>query len=176
METIKKFWTYFLIFIIGFGLVSLLTYLAMREDYRDITDYEILTKSPVILVSECKATSTGGYIKGSVTNNTGEHLQFKYLKVDLYDENDIYLGSEYKELKYFNVDETINYEINFNYKNVNKVELQIVDEIPESGSSTQEKEVVGGVKVEPTIDEYTMKIAVPIAGILLLYTILPVGY
>ena len=93
----------------------------------------------------------------------------------VYNKNDVYLGSEYKELKYFNVDETINYEINFNYKDVNKVKLQIIDEIPKNNDNTKESETtVGGVEVEPIVDEYTMKIAVPIAGILILYTILPV--
>lgn len=175
METLKKFWIYFLIFIVGFGLISLLTSLIMKEHYRDITNYEILTKSPIILVSECKASNTGGYIKGSVTNNVGEYLELKYLKIDVYNKNDVYLGSEYKKLKYFNVDETINYEINFNYKDVNKVKLQIIDEIPKNNDNTKESETtVGGVEVEPIVDEYTMKIAVPIAGILILYTILPV--
>ncbi len=178
METIKKFWIYFLIFIISFGIISFLTYFIMEEDYEDITNYETLTKSPVILVSECKATSTGGYIKGSVTNDTGEYLQIEYLKIDFYNENDIYLGSEYKELKYFNINETINYEINFNYNNVNKVKLQIVDEIVESSNDndTEEKVVIADIEINPIIDDDTMKIAVPIGGLLLLHTLLPVGF
>lgn len=173
MGTLKKFRTYFLIFIAFFIVIGFLTNVAMRENFKDISSYEIKCESPVISVDECKATYSHGYIKGTVTNNTGEHLPLKYLQIDLYDKDEIYLGTEYKELKYFNINETINYEINFNYNNVNIVKLQIVDEIPGTGDIAKEKETVGGVEINPMINEDTMKIAVPIAGLLVFYTIIP---
>lgn len=163
MGTLKKFRTYFLIFIAFFIVIGLLTKLEMRENYKDITNYEIKCESPVILVDESKATYSHGYIKGTVTNNTGKHLPLKYLQVDLYDKDGMYLGTEYKELKYFNVDETINFDINYSYNNAGKVVLDITDEI----SKKESYNFFNG------IDDEQLEIALPIVGALVLCTIIP---
>ena len=75
----------------------------------------------------------------------------------------MYLGTEYKELKYFNVDETISFDINYTYSNVGKAVLDITDEM-------SKKERYNFFK---GIDDNQLKIALPIAGLLVFYTILP---
>ena len=150
-------------FIVSFIIITILTNLAMRDNYKDITDYEILSSSPEIRVNECKAEYSHGYITGTVTNNTGKHFPLKYLQVDLYNKDGIYLGTEYKELKYFNVDETINFDINYSYNDTSKVVLDITDEM-----TKKEK-----INFFNSIDDDQLKIALPIAGILVFYTILP---
>ena len=103
----------------------------------------------MITVTECKASYSDGYVKGSITNNTGEHIPIKYLQVDIYDENNVYLGSEFKELKYFNVNETINFEIKYKYNNVNRLVIGLTDKV------LQEKEkkesYIENIKIEPKI-------------------------
>lgn len=163
MGTLKKLWKYFLIFIAVFVIVGFLTNMAMKEHYEDMSNYEIKCESPNITVSESKSASTNGYINGTVTNNTGEYLPLKYLKVDFYDKDNIYLGTEYKELKYFNVNETIKFEFNYIYNNVGKIELNITDEM----SKKENVDILGNVEDEQ------VKIALPIAGILVLFTVLP---
>ncbi len=163
MGTLKKFRTYFLIFIAAFIVIGLLTKLAMRENFKDVLDNEIKCESPVISIGENRATYSHGYIKGTVTNNTGKHLPLKYLQIDLYDKDGMYLGTEYKELKYFNVDETISFDINYTYSNVGKAVLDITDEM-------SKKERYNFFK---GIDDNQLKIALPIAGLLVFYTILP---
>ena len=116
METLKKFWMYFWMFIGFFILVTILTNFLMRDDYKN-AKYEIKAESPEIVVTECKAAYGNGYIKGNVTNNTGELIPLKYLQINLYDKDSVYLGSEYKELKLFNVNETINFDMSYNYLN-----------------------------------------------------------
>lgn len=163
MGTLKKFWIYFLMFIISFVLISLLTNIAMRDNYEDISNYEIKSESPSITVTESKATYSHGYIKGTVTNNTGDHLPLKYLEIDIYDKDGMYLGTEYKELKYFNVDETISFDINYSYNNAGKLVLNITDEM-----TKKEK-----YNFFNNIEDEQLKIALPIAGLLVFYTILP---
>lgn len=163
MGTLKKFRTYFLIFIAFFILIGVLTNVAMRENFKDISNCEIKCESPVISVNESKATYSHGYVKGTVTNNTGEHLPLKYLQIDLYDKDGMYLGTEYKELKYFNVDETINFDINYSYNNVGKVILDITDEMTKKESNN----------FFNNIDDEQLKIALPIAGLLVFCAILP---
>lgn len=163
MGTLKKFRTYFLIFIAFFIVIGVLTNVAMRDNYKDVTNYEIKCESPVISVDECKATYSHGYIKGTVTNNTGKHLPLKYLQIDLYDKDGMYLGTEYKELKYFNVDETINFDINYTYSNTGRIVLDITDKMTKKESHN----FFNG------IDDEQLKIALPIAGVLIFCTILP---
>ena len=144
-------------------LLTILTEVLMRENYEDITNYEILNSSPIITVTECKATNTHGYIKGSLNNNTGNLIPIKYLKINLYNKDGIYLGSEYKELKNFHPNETINFDINYNYNNVDKVILGITDTMTKNEN----------FDFFSNIEDEQLRIALPIAGLLVLYTILP---
>ena len=162
METFKKLRLYVLMFIGFFLLVTLLTNFLMRDDYKN-TNYEIKVESPVIAVTECKAAYGNGYIKGSVTNNTEEIIPLKYLQINLYDKDDVYLGSEYKELKNFYPQETINFDMNYDYLNIEKATLDFVNEIP------QKK----GFNLLEGVDDETLAIAGPIAALLVVVTILP---
>ena len=173
MKTLKKFWIYFLIFLFVFLLVTGLTNIAMRDNYKN-TKYEIVNSSPMITVTECKASYSDGYVKGSITNDTGEHIPIKYLQVDIYDENNVYLGSEFKELKYFNVNETINFEIKYKYNNVNRLVIGLTDKVLQEKEKEKKESYIENIKIEPKITEETIKIAVPIGAILILNTALGV--
>lgn len=162
MGTLKKFRLYLLMFIGFFLLVTLLTNFLMRDDYKN-TNYEIKEESPVITVTECKSAYSNGYIKGNITNNTEEIIPLKYLQINLYNKDDVYLGSEYKELKNFYPQETINFDISYNYLNIDKVTLGFVDEIP------QKK----GFNLFEGVDDETMAIAGPIGALLVIVTVLP---
>lgn len=163
METLKKFFIYFLIFIALYLIIEFLIFAAMKDNYRDITNYEIKSETSEIVVTESKAARSHGYIKGSVTNNEESIIPLKYLQVKLYDEDGIYLGSEYKELKNFYPKETINFDINYRYNNVNRISLDLVDEIPEKAKYPLLGE----------IEDDKLNVALPIAGLLMLYVIIP---
>lgn len=164
MGTLKKIWIYFLIFIATFFILGFLTNYTMRDNYKNL-NYEIKTQSPEIIVDECKTEYSHGYIKGSVTNNTGEHFQLKFLRIDIYNKEEKYLGTEYKELKYFNVDETIKFDINFRYENAGKIILSIVDKKEEIAKI--------GLLDKINLKDENVRIAAPIAGLLILHTVLP---
>ena len=165
MERMKKFFLYFVMFIGLFLFVEFFTNIGMKEKIEDITNYVIKTNSPKIEVTECKASYTNGYIKGNITNNTEKHISQKYLQIDLYDSNGIYLGTESKEIKYFNVKETINFDITFKYENVKRIELELVDEIIKPKKSIS--------NFFNNIEDEQLKIALPIAMALGLYIIIP---
>lgn len=162
MATMKKFWMYFWMFIGFFLFATLLTNFLMRDNYKNV-NYEIKAESPAITVSECKAAYSTGHIKGSVTNNTGELIPLKYLQVNLYNKDGVYLGSEYKELKNLYPEEIINFDMNYNYLNIDKVILNFTDEIPEK----QRFNLFEGV------DDETLAIAGPIGALLVIVTVLP---
>ena len=83
MDTLKKFRIYFFIFVGISLLLTILTNFLMRDDYKDIK-CEIKSETLEIAVTECKASYSTGYVKGSVTNNTEELINLKYLEIRIY--------------------------------------------------------------------------------------------
>ena len=166
METIKKFRTYLLIFILGFLFVEFFTNLAMKEKFNDITHYDISIISPKITITESKASYGRGYINGNIINNTGEHIKDKYIQFDFYDKDGIYVGTKSKELKYFNVDEKISFNIDYEYKNVDIIKISFVGEVIQPQNNAPSF-------LNINIEEENFKIALPIALVLGLYVILP---
>lgn len=164
MERMKKFFIYFILFVGLYLFVSLMTNLGMKEKYEDITNHEILVESPKVTILESRVTYSYGYIKGNVLNDTGEHLKDKYLQFDFYDKDGLYVGTESKEIKYFNVDETINFDLNYEYTNVERIRISFVDEVTKPQASS--------FNIFNVEDE-TLKIALPIAAVIGLFVILP---
>lgn len=158
MARMKKFFLYFIMFIGLYLIIDLLTFVCMKDNYKDITNYEIKTNSPKIEITESKAAYSHGYIKGNIINDTGNHIPEKYLQIDLYNSKGIYLGTESKEIKYFNVQEEIKFDISYQYTNVAKIKISLVDEVVEREKSKLEKQVAKWL---------------PVAGIITLIYLLP---
>ena len=129
MKTMKKFWKYFLNFIVLFLLVTGLSLWGTtinnkkENDSNQLITYEAQGSSPVIEISKC----TNKKITGTITNDMGVLINVIYIKADFYDENNELLGTEYDEIKYFNVREKSKFEINYKYNNVSKIEITGVE-------------------------------------------------
>ena len=170
MNTLKKFWIYFLIFLAIFLVISGLTNVIMGDNYEN-TKYKIVCSSPTITVTESKSSYSSGYIKGTITNETGEHIKDKYLQFDFYNKDGVYVGTETQEIKYFNVNETISFDINYKYNNINKIIIGFTDKMIQNKEKKEQKDyTIGDVKVEPIITEDAIKIAIPIGTFLVLNT------
>ena len=111
----------------------------MKEKYKDISNYVIDIDSPQIIIEESKASYNNGYIRGSIINNTGNHLRNKCLQFDFYDSDGIYVGKKTKEIKIFNVDEKIKFNIEYSFKNVDKINITFIDQISETQTSNNKK-------------------------------------
>ena len=129
MSTVKKFFKYFLLFIGFFLFVQICTNVSMKERYNNVTKNIINISSPVITIEESKAAYTHGFIKGTIENDTGTHIKDKFLQFDFYDKDGFYVGTETQEIKYFNVGEKIKFNIEYKYVNIDKIEINFVDEI-----------------------------------------------
>ena len=125
MKTMKKFWKYFLNFIVLFLLVTGLTYWGTsiynkkEEEKNTPIQYIAQESSPAIEIKDC----TNKKIIGTATNDMNVLINVIYIKADFYNENNELLGTEYDEIRYFNVGEKSKFEINFDYKNVAKIEV-----------------------------------------------------
>lgn len=164
MAKMKKFFLYFLMFIALYIFVTTLTNFSMKEKFKDIQNIQISVSSPKIFIEESKATNSHGYIKGNITNDTGEHIKDKFLQFDFYNKDGTYVGTETQEIKYFNVEEKVNFDIKYNYNNVNNIKISFVDEVVK-------KEVSNGNIFHLT--EEQKNLAIPAAIIIGLYAILP---
>lgn len=162
MERMKKFFMYFVMLLALILFVNILTNLAMKENYKDITNHQILVESPKVTVSESKATYSHGYIKGNILNDTGEHLKDKYLQFDFYDKDGLYVGTESKEIKYFNVDERINFEINFKYNNVSKIKINLIDNKKEQVNKEEIEDLFDNIKPNYTKEGIELGILISI--------------
>ncbi len=132
MKTMKKFWKYFLNFIVLFLLVTGLSYWGTtiytknEEEHNTPKTYIAQESSPVIEIKEC----TNKKITGTATNDMNILINVIYIKADFYDKNNKLLGTKYDEIKYFNVGEKAKFEIEFNYKNVTRVEITATESKP----------------------------------------------
>jgi hypothetical protein len=157
MDRINAFIKYFVLAISLYLIVNGLTYLATRKVYKDFDNYNIEFTKPAVTVSEAKTSYSSGHIKGNVKNDTGSLINLTYVKFDFYNERETYLGTEYKELKYFNVDETQNFNIQYKYTGVDKINISLIAEKPER---------------EPTKLEKDLKTYWPVAGIIAIFYLL----
>lgn len=127
MKTMKKFWKYFLNFVILVLIVSGLTYLGTKgiknEEEDKVISYTTQTRSPIIEITECK----NGKLKGIIKNDTSILINMIYVKAEFYDKNEKLLETKYYEIKYFNVGERAKFEIEFSNKNVTNVNVTSVE-------------------------------------------------
>lgn len=128
----KKILKWILLLIIVFIAVGFSTDLITKSFYKKSKNYEILTNNPSIEVSEYKKAHADGYIKGSVTNTTGEIIDEATVQVAIYNKNNDFLGYEYYTISYFHPQEKTNFEIHYSYKNVERITLEVVEGKPET--------------------------------------------
>ena len=163
----KKLFRYFILFIAFFFVIGLLTNLEMKENFDNEPKYTANVESPKIEVTENKSSFSHGYIKGSITNDTKELMNDKYLQFDFYDKDGIYNGTEVKEIKVFNVSEKIPFNVNYNYENIDRIDIKFVDEV----DKPQRK--IAEILNFDNIDENTKRIAIPIGIFMGLYAVFP---
>lgn len=136
MLKIKNYFKFLILFLLFFLFVEVLTNIQMRERYENVLNYTVNVSSPKVIVEESKASYYSGYIFGYITNDTGKHIKDRYLQFNFYDNDGMYVGTEVKEIKYFNVDEKVKFDIQYNYKNVNRIEIIFTDNVVKPQTKT----------------------------------------
>jgi len=142
MARMKKLFLYLMLLIAFYLFVDVMIYFSTKDNYKDLTNYEITVSTPEIKITEYKASYSKGHISGVATNNTGKLIDNTVLKFDFYNDNGSYLGTKYNEIKLFNVGENANFTVNFGYEKVESVKISIVEEIPRNINIEELKETV----------------------------------
>ena len=140
METMKKFLKYFICFMLLFIFVTITSYFAVRNTYKAIAKCEIEEGSPKITLQEAKATSTNGYLLGTINNNTLGYVSDLKVKADFYGKTGTYLGSEYLAVGNFKQNETKEFRLNFKFNKVESCKISLTEEdIPAREMTEEEK-------------------------------------
>lgn len=124
----KKIFRYVILLIVAYIIVEVLVYFLTKTYYKDLNNYDILVESPVIEITESKVSKSKGYIQGNITNDTGELMRNLRVKFDFYNEQGKYVGSENKTIDVFNISERLNFDIKYEYDDVNEIRISIVRE------------------------------------------------
>lgn len=126
MARMKTFLLYLILFVSFFIFSSVISNWAVKGLNEKITDIEILTKTPIIAVDNCETGKYSGNISGTVRNDTGKHIEKAFLKIDLYNQSNRYIGTKYEELRYFNVNELLKFSTKFRFEDVEAIKLSVV--------------------------------------------------
>ena len=139
MDSVKKFLMYIILIILTYIFVSICSYAFISKAYKNIDDYEILTKRPSIEILESKATYVNGYVLARVTNNTGIEMEKAYLKIDFYTENDNYLGTKYAEIGKLTNDQTYEIRTSFKFNGVDNYKVSITNSVAGNAIGDEDK-------------------------------------
>ena len=127
-KTLKLFLQFGAIFIILYFFLDFLTFAYVKSTYKPINDYEIEINSPKIEITEAKATYINGYVKGKVTNNTGEDIDNLYVKINFYSERNVDLGTRFAKIENLKQGETKDFEVKFKFQEVKNFKVNVTKE------------------------------------------------
>jgi len=129
MKRMKTFFIYALL-IAAFWIVSdIIIYLVVNGTYKAI-DTKIYISEPQVTLSESKATYINGYVKGSIKNNTENIINNKYLKIDMYSERDVNLGTKYVKIDNLKSNAIQDFEMWYEFTDVDYVIIRLTDQAP----------------------------------------------
>ena len=143
MKTLAKYVIWLVLFYI---FSNLMIYLNIESTYQNIGRKDNL---PQVTVYQAQATKVNGRIKGSIYNSEAHKITNKYLRIDLYSERDVFLGSKYIDVSTMRDSETRDFEEYFKVQDVDYYEMKFVDEkeegeLPEMLKDLTKEQVIWG--------------------------------
>lgn len=143
MKTLAKYVIWLVLFYI---FSNLMIYLNIESTYQNIGRKDNL---PQVTVYQAQATKVNGRIKGSIYNSEAHKITNKYLRIDLYSERGVFLGSKYIDVSTMRDSETRNFEEYFKVQDVDYYEMKFVDEkeegeLPEMLKDLTKEQVIWG--------------------------------
>lgn len=130
MSRMKLFRTWLILFILFYLFVDFICFASIKLTYKNLNSYEILVDNPKIEIIEAKGTYANGYIKGSLTNTTNNLIENKFIKVELFSDRNVNLGTEYIKIEKLDLAKTMDFEVKYSYTDVSNYKIDIVDEMP----------------------------------------------
>ena len=135
MNTLKVFRNLLIAFILLWIFVTVVSEGFIQTSYRYIGDYEINNSEGVtVVITDSKATKVNGYVKGTVTNNTDHIISKLYVVLECFSKNNNLLGTEYTVISDLAPKQTKEFEIRYQYDDVDHYKITTTEEAPEGGN------------------------------------------
>ena len=131
MDKMKKFLKYILALVLLFLFSNFMINALLKNSYTKIKDYQIDVSEVYVDITEAKASTWSGVIKGIVKNNTEQVIENKYLRVSMLTKNGRILGEKYIKLDKLEAGQLRNFEVNFEFNNVKSFKIEYTDTMPE---------------------------------------------
>lgn len=129
MDRMKTFFKYAIWVILFFIFSELIINVGLNSSYKNIQSKNNIEQ---VIITQAQATLVNGRIKGTIRNTGNEELNGKYVKVDIYSERDVLLGSKYYEIQNLAKNQSQDFEIYFKAQYVKYYDVSIVNEKEES--------------------------------------------
>lgn len=123
MKTLKKIIIWVIIMIIAYIAVDFSNFYIIASTYKDIESQIQNSEKINIIINETKATYVNGYSKITITNNSEEEINNKYILLDGYSKNNNCLVNKYFKINNFKVGEKRDVQIQFKAEEVKKVNI-----------------------------------------------------
>lgn len=130
MDRMKTFFKYFLILVIFYVFSNVMINAFLKVSYIELDNYSINTEPLFVDVTEAQVSKRDGHIYGIVKNNTNTVIENKYLKFSMLSKSGNVLGEKYVKIDKIDVNQLRNYEVDFDYDNVESFKIEITDTKP----------------------------------------------
>lgn len=125
MDRMKTFLIYVLI-VVGFFIFSdFIINVGLNSTYKNMESKNSLEQ---VNIKQAEATSVNGRILGSINNSGTEDINGKFLKIDIFSERDVFLGSKYYDIQNIEKDQSKDFELYFKTNHAKYYGISIVNE------------------------------------------------
>lgn len=131
MKRLKQFLLYAIIIAAFWVFADILVFISIRSTYKNI-ETRVYVETPQIIIGQSKATYVNGYVKGSIKNDTNEIIDNKYIKVDLYSERDVKLGTKYIKVSNLPSNQSTEFEMWYKFTDVKYANVSFTEDISEA--------------------------------------------
>ena len=127
MKTMKKIIGWVLFGILFMIVSEFVINVSLNASYKDLGQKGSLPTG--ITVYQSESTLVNGRIRGNVENTGTPNIEGKYIKVDIYSERDVKLGTDYVEISNVKVGEKIPFDVFYKLQNSSYYTISIVDKM-----------------------------------------------
>lgn len=138
MKTLKKIIMWIAIMMIVYIGIDFSNFYIIASTYKDIESQITNSENINIIVNEAKATYVNGYTKITITNNSEEEINNKYILLDGYSKNNNCLVNKYVKINSLAPKQIKEIQISFKAVEIKKVNIYESEKIQDKYEPSSE--------------------------------------
>ena len=130
MSRLKTFLKYVIWIVLFYIFSNILIFVGLNNTYKPMAAMQTEIDSR-IEIKRAQSTLVNGRIRGTVTNEENNDLSGKYLKISIYADNEMLMGTKYIQISNLKPGESQDFETYYKFEHTKYFDISIVDEIGE---------------------------------------------